>query len=121
MMKAIKYQHPFFPTGKGLLILAEKELVLIYRSGEGFTILYTDYPASLTYKEDAMKCIKEPQPQTLDFTGTLTEVLNGLNDEILAEIYSEVVGYDPFQDDPANARALVLDYFTLPESIDEIF
>lgn len=40
---------------------------------------------------------------------TTTQMLDSLNREQLAALYAELIGYDPFKDDPAMTEGLVRD------------
>lgn len=128
-METTTYTHSFFPTGCGIAIIWNNELTLFYSIGDSFTVWSTSSTAPNTPDElrlfmDAANTISRISDQGVSQIGTLNDVLEDMPDQVLGAIYKAVVGYDPFIDnpnDPIANRALVAEYLTMPETLEEVF
>lgn len=130
-MKTTKYSHSIFPTGKGLVIDYNDEITLFYTISDQFTVWHTQQSTTTLGPNGGLKEVlsqlnTDPgySNQGVSQSGTLAEVLDDMPDSVLGSIYTEVVGYDPFIDDPENpseSRKLVYEYLDMEESLIEVF
>jgi hypothetical protein len=125
-MKTTKYTHNFFPTGKGLVIIFNNEVTLFYANGDSFNVwsTYENAPVSPDELALLMDRAASMSGQSFSQSGTLSDVLEDMPDPVLAGIYEELVGYDPFLDNPDKSeenRALVAEYLAIPEVLKEVF
>jgi hypothetical protein len=126
-MKTTKHAHEFFPTGKGLVIVWENELVLFYALDDRFTVWHTG--ESFPKTPDELNALLTVMAYEFPIQGSsqcaiLIECLDDMPDQVLGAIYEAVVGYDPFLDNPYGAEAnrrLVCEYMTMPETLAEVF
>jgi hypothetical protein len=127
MITIRKHAHSFFPSGKGLVII-DKDVTLLYMmSGADACIYYTQQPYEDINKLNELLDSLNSDTQYLggfSQSAFLEDLLDELPNETLAAMYLEVVGYDPFAEDPKNpeaAKTLVIEYMTMQETLDEVF
>jgi hypothetical protein len=123
-MKTTKVSHSFFPTGKGLSIIWEGELSLMYAIEGSFTVWSTYHsvsnPDELRIFLDMANTLPAISSHGVSQTASLIEVLGDMPDPVLGSIYEAVVGYDPFLED-SKSRSLVTEYLSMEESLSEVF
>lgn len=117
-----KYSHAFFPTGKGIVIIWDGALSLLYRlDGDQFSVcLLNEVPENTKQLDSILELAGSDASLGFSTSGTLPELLKDMPDAVLGGIYNAVVGYDPFPENEG-ARALVVDYLTTPEAQEEVF
>lgn len=123
-MKTTKVHHKFFPLGKGLAINWSNDLVLFYALGNQFTVWATgiDMPTTPDNLRNILDmAIVHDGTEGTSQAGPIDELLSDMPNEVLGDIYSAIVGYDPFIEDGKGAWSLVCEYMQMPEALLEVF
>jgi hypothetical protein len=123
-MKTTKVYNNFFPSGKGLAIIWEGELSLMYAIEGSFTVWSTAHevsnPDDLSLFLAMANTLPAISSHGVSQTASLSEVLEDMPDPILGDIYEAIVGYNPFDED-SNSRSLVIEYLSMSETLSGVF